>query len=178
MSTMTCPSSFSATAFASCFSSRLRASMSARCVSKRLRLASVARNAFLRGKRKLRANPSLTRTTSPIWPSLATRSSKMTSMLFLLRSFKVQAGISRKAAGRGTGERADAQRQHHVRKAEKRERKKRPGFGDQDDGVTDAEDEGADRDASDEHMRGCETLHGQEHEDGARDRDPDEARPS
>jgi hypothetical protein len=32
----------------------------------------------------LRANPSLTRTTSPIWPSLATRSNKMTSIFVFL----------------------------------------------------------------------------------------------
>ena len=44
----------------------------------------VARNALPRFNRKLRANPSLTRTTSPIWPSLATRSSKMTSIFVLL----------------------------------------------------------------------------------------------
>ena len=44
----------------------------------------VARSALPRFKRKLRANPSLTRTTSPIWPSLATRSSKMTSIFVLL----------------------------------------------------------------------------------------------
>ena len=44
----------------------------------------VARSALPRLSRKLRANPSLTRTTSPIWPSLATRSSKMTSIFVLL----------------------------------------------------------------------------------------------
>src|SRR4249919_2897123 len=40
----------------------------------------VARRALPFGSRKLRAKPSLTRTVSPIWPSLATRSSKITSM--------------------------------------------------------------------------------------------------
>src|ERR1700751_3464668 len=49
-------------------------------VSKRERFSLVARNALPCGSRKLRAKPSLTRTTSPIWPSLATRSSKITSM--------------------------------------------------------------------------------------------------
>src|SRR5258705_5261176 len=43
-------------------------------------LACVARNALPFGKRKLPAKPSLPRTTSPIWPSLATRSSRITSM--------------------------------------------------------------------------------------------------
>src|SRR5437764_7307628 len=48
------------------------------------RLSAVARSALPRLSRKLRANPSLTRTTSPIWPSLATRSSRMTSIFVLL----------------------------------------------------------------------------------------------
>src|SRR4030081_3754582 len=45
------------------------------------RLSAVARSALPRFNRKLRANPSLTRTTSPIWPSLATRSSRITSIV-------------------------------------------------------------------------------------------------
>src|SRR5580704_600374 len=45
-----------------------------------MRLSLVARNALPWGSRKLRAKPSLTRTSSPIWPSLATRSSRMTCM--------------------------------------------------------------------------------------------------
>src|SRR5262245_47368139 len=49
--------------------------------SKRARFSLVARNALPLGKRKLRAKPSLTRTTSPIWPSLAQRSSRITSMV-------------------------------------------------------------------------------------------------
>src|SRR5215831_6017259 len=49
--------------------------------SKRARFSLVARSALPLGKRKLRAKPSLTRTTSPIWPSLATRSSRITSMI-------------------------------------------------------------------------------------------------
>ena len=53
-------------------------------VSKRERLSSVARNALPLGSRKLRAKPSFTRTTSPIWPSLATRSSRITSIFALL----------------------------------------------------------------------------------------------
>src|SRR6185369_15391693 len=44
------------------------------------RLALVARSAFFLGKRKLRAKPSLTRTSSPIWPSFSTRSSRITCM--------------------------------------------------------------------------------------------------
>src|SRR5271154_3893517 len=48
--------------------------------SKRLRFSSVARNALPRGNRKFRAKPSLTRTTSPIWPSREIRSRRMTSI--------------------------------------------------------------------------------------------------
>src|SRR3954466_2744438 len=48
------------------------------------RLALVARSAFFLGKRKLRAKPSLTRTSSPIWPSFSTRSSRITCMAVLL----------------------------------------------------------------------------------------------
>src|ERR1700712_4705949 len=53
------------------------------------RLSAVARSAFPRFNKKLRANPSLTRTTSPIWPSLATRSSKMTSISVLLLRLRI-----------------------------------------------------------------------------------------
>src|SRR3954466_15664485 len=48
------------------------------------RLALVARSAFFLGRRKLRAKPSLTRTSSPIWPSFSTRSSRITCMVVLL----------------------------------------------------------------------------------------------
>src|SRR5215212_11581835 len=48
------------------------------------RFALVARSAFFLGKRKLRAKPSLTRTSSPIWPSFSTRSSRITCMTVLL----------------------------------------------------------------------------------------------
>src|SRR5215471_21414459 len=41
-------------------------------------LSLVARSAFFCGSRKLRAKPGFTFTTSPIWPSLGTRSSRMT----------------------------------------------------------------------------------------------------
>src|SRR5580692_12034530 len=57
-----------------------RATSSVFMPSKRPRFSSVARSALPRGNRKLRAKPSLTRTTSPIWPSLPTRSSKITSI--------------------------------------------------------------------------------------------------
>src|SRR5580658_10048638 len=79
------PLSFPATWSASAFSVSERTSSSPFIVSKRVRFSAVARNALPRGKRKLRAKPSLTRTTSPIWPSLATRSSRITSMRLLLR---------------------------------------------------------------------------------------------
>src|SRR5579862_8938205 len=74
------PLSFSATPDASALSVCERATSSVFIVSKRPRFSSVARSALPRGNRKLRAKPSLTRTTSPIWPSLATRSSKITSI--------------------------------------------------------------------------------------------------
>src|SRR5664279_5021352 len=60
--------------------SRLCASICAFWVRKYSRFALVARRAFFLGKRKLRAKPSLTRTSSPIWPSFSTRSSRMTCM--------------------------------------------------------------------------------------------------
>src|SRR5258708_22794106 len=74
------PLSLSATPDASVLSVCERATSSVFMMSKRQRLSSVARSALPRGNRKLRAKPSLTRTTSPIWPSLATRSSKITSI--------------------------------------------------------------------------------------------------
>src|SRR5437660_2881062 len=58
----------------------LLASSSAFMPSNLARLSAVARSALPRLSRKLRAKPSLTRTTSPIWPSLATRSSRITSI--------------------------------------------------------------------------------------------------
>src|SRR5262249_52482024 len=74
------PSSFTATFSASPFCARLRASSSVFIDSKRVRFSLVARSALPFGSRKLRAKPARTRTTSPIWPSLATRSSKITSI--------------------------------------------------------------------------------------------------
>src|SRR6201995_5963073 len=74
------PSSFSAIFWASDFRSRLRASGCVFWVWKYSRLALVARRAFFLGSRKLRAKPSLTRTSSPIWPSFSTRSSRITCM--------------------------------------------------------------------------------------------------
>src|SRR6201986_2491249 len=67
-------------ASASFLRSRLWASSCAFWVWKYSRLALVARRAFFLGNRKLRAKPSLTRTSSPIWPSFSTLSSKMTCM--------------------------------------------------------------------------------------------------
>src|SRR5258708_17190586 len=56
------------------------ASNSALRAWKNSRLALVARSAFFLGRRKLRAKPSLTRTSSPIWPSFSTRASRITCM--------------------------------------------------------------------------------------------------
>src|SRR5215471_16352203 len=74
------PSSLVPTFSASPLRSRLRASNWLFMPSYLARLSLVARSALPCGSRKLRAKPSLTRTTSPIWPSLATRSSRITSM--------------------------------------------------------------------------------------------------
>src|SRR5262244_1922986 len=61
-------------------------------------LSLVARSALTFGNRKLRAKPSLTRTTSPIWPSLATRSSRITSM-FSLRGLVRVVSVSSRVVG-------------------------------------------------------------------------------
>src|ERR1700761_4070469 len=78
MSVKLLPSSFSPTFSASFFCSRLRASSWARWPRKYSRLVLLARSAFFCGRRKLRAKPSLTFTSSPIWPSFSTPSSRMT----------------------------------------------------------------------------------------------------
>src|SRR5436305_2182930 len=75
------PLSLPAILSASLLSSRLRASSCTFMPSNFPRLSLVARSALPCGSRKLRAKPSLTRTTSPIWPSRPTRSSRMTSIL-------------------------------------------------------------------------------------------------
>src|SRR5215470_8947976 len=54
-------------------------------------LSLVARRAFFCGSRKLRAKPGFTFTTSPIWPSLGTRSSRMT-FIGMARSLGDQVG--------------------------------------------------------------------------------------
>src|SRR3954468_8619359 len=78
------PSRFWPIFSASPFSLRLLASIWAFWVWKYSRFALVARRAFFLGRRKLRAKPSLTRTSSPIWPSFSTRSSRITCMAVLL----------------------------------------------------------------------------------------------
>src|SRR5690606_34691473 len=55
--------------------------MAARSSSKAFRFADVARRALSRGRRKLRAKPSLTDTTSPMAPRFSTRSSRTTFIL-------------------------------------------------------------------------------------------------
>src|ERR1700744_593069 len=90
------PSSFLATASASLRRSRLCASSLTFWVWKYSRFALVARRAFFLGRRKLRAKPSLTRTSSPIWPSFSTRSSRMTCMV---RSSLHDIGKQRHEAG-------------------------------------------------------------------------------
>src|SRR3569833_537825 len=84
MSVKLLPSSLSATFWASPFRRRLLASMLAFWCWKYSRFALVARSAFFLGSRKLRAKPSFTFTSSPIWPSFSTRSSRITCMVVLL----------------------------------------------------------------------------------------------
>src|SRR3569833_127923 len=81
MSVKLLPSSLSATFWASPFRRRLLASMLAFWCWKYSRFALVARSAFFLGSRKLRAKPSRTFTSSPIWPSISTRSSRITCMV-------------------------------------------------------------------------------------------------
>jgi len=86
------PSSFFPIFSASLLRSRFLASSCAFMVSNLARLSLVARSALPCGSRKLRANPSRTRTTSPICPSLAMRSSKITSIgySFVVRSSRIR----------------------------------------------------------------------------------------
>src|SRR4051794_39111740 len=128
------PSIFSATLVASFLACRLRASRSAFMPSNLARLSAVARNALPRLSRKLRANPSLTRTTSPIWPSLATRSSKMTSMLLSPYLYLLSSGVGLNGlrSGQWDGRRrpsvqiALAKSENGVGEAESHHRKNRP----------------------------------------------------
>src|SRR5215475_3484 len=90
MITISLPSIFSATLPASPLALMLLASSSARMPSYLARFSVVARSALPRLRRKLRAKPSRTLTTSPIWPSLATRSSRMTSISVLLQMFAIE----------------------------------------------------------------------------------------
>src|SRR3954468_3646386 len=95
-------------------------------VSKRDRFSSVARSALPLGKRKLRAKPSFTRTTSPIWPSLATRSSRITSIV-VLRSDWLSAGVSTVQRRRLVpGREPAAQTERRIGEAEQRHQQHRP----------------------------------------------------
>src|SRR6185312_7019763 len=62
-------------------------------------LSLVARRAFFCGSRKLRAKPGFTFTTSPIWPSLGTRSSRMTFIGMVRPSSGDYVGQERQEAG-------------------------------------------------------------------------------
>src|ERR1051326_8922151 len=93
------PSSFLAICSASPLRSRLRASSCAFWVWKYSRLALVARSAFFWGKRKLRAKPSFTFTSSPIWPSFSTRSSNITCMARSLQYIGKQRHVARALDG-------------------------------------------------------------------------------
>src|SRR5215475_9400964 len=62
-------------------------------------LSLVARSAFFWGSRKLRAKPGFTFTTSPIWPSLGTRSSRMTFIGMVASSSGDQVGQEAQEAG-------------------------------------------------------------------------------
>src|SRR3569623_3203940 len=84
MSVTLLPFSLPAMASAPFLRSALAASRCAFWVWKYSRLALVARRAFFLGRRKLRAKPSFTFSSSPIWPSFSTRSSRITCMVVLL----------------------------------------------------------------------------------------------
>src|SRR5690242_5994977 len=84
------PSSLEPIFSASPFRRRLLASIWAFWVWKNSRLALVARRAFFCGRRKLRAKPSFTFTSSPIWPSFSTRSSTITCMARSLQNIGKQ----------------------------------------------------------------------------------------
>src|ERR1700749_4801132 len=62
-------------------------------------LSLVARSAFFCGSRKLRAKPGFTFTTSPIWPSLGTRSSRMTFIGMIPSSLGDQVGQEAQETG-------------------------------------------------------------------------------
>src|SRR3546814_858937 len=81
MRTIDLPSRPLASSLASSRFSALSASIWERFFSNLFLFASLARSALPRGKRKLRAKPSFTVTTSPMWPSFSTRSSRMICMV-------------------------------------------------------------------------------------------------
>src|ERR1700759_4986952 len=95
------------------------------------RLSEVSHHSLPRFSRKLRANPSLTRTTSPIWPSLATRSSKITSMSFLLSCLNVWFGVKGGISGdrqwwRPAAQVARAKSERGIGKSQRDQRQHRP----------------------------------------------------
>src|ERR1044071_1600748 len=95
--------------------------------SKRVLLSAVARSALPRGSRKLRAKPSFTRTTSPIWPSLPMRSSRITSIVVTPLSCPLSSLNSRLACARAALCRdAPANIEAVVGEAENGERQNRP----------------------------------------------------
>src|SRR5882757_1274571 len=178
MITRSNPSIFSAALAASPLACRLRVSSSAFMPSNLVRLSAVARSALPRFNRKLRANPSLTRTTSPIWPSLATRSSKMTSMLVLLRCFAMFCDVladdldesETVNSGNGKGRRlaplvAPANVEQGIGKPERHQRQDRPAEH-HDDGVGGAEPERAALHRRRQHMQHREADQGIRHHQG------------
>src|SRR5258708_31089041 len=62
-------------------------------------LSLVARSAFRCGRRKLRAKPGFTFTTSPIWPSFGTRSRRMRFIGMMRCSLRDHVGQQRQEAG-------------------------------------------------------------------------------
>src|SRR5262245_15803730 len=108
-------------------------------VSNRARFSWVARSALPLGRRKLRAYPSLTRTVSPIWPSLATRSNRITSIDLSIVSDRLKTFASRVCGRRQTAPPRDAaadvergvgkpdQRRDEQRPLERRDRRIDPG---------------------------------------------------
>src|SRR5947209_17390261 len=118
------PSILEASLPASPFASRFFFSRSPRIDSNRALLSDVARSALPRGSRKLRAKPSFTRTVSPIWPSLPTRSSRMTSIV--VTPFELLSIVSSLARRRALGRHARADAEGGFRHAEQKQEQQRP----------------------------------------------------
>ena len=118
---MLCPSSFSATAFASCLSSRLRASMSARWRLEALAIGLRGAQGLLARQEEIAREPVLD---AHDVADLAELGDPFEQNDFHVVSPSKRSALKRRFSegrGRGTGERAGTQRQRHLGEAEQRE---------------------------------------------------------